>query len=194
MDFVSPANVTLFQNGLNQIKTPYMYLRADHDMGTWYSDSLTTEDALGLHRGICSYEDMYIMDFGEFYVLGWNNSTGQLTEAGLVAAQGIWDNGKPIILATHVPINSIIDNGLAEMAAGIDPQGRVKLWGYDCLYQPAEDATAIFLEMLYDAQSPVKAVLSGHLHFKYTVPLTEQLMEYVFAPSYAGNIAKIRVY
>ena len=194
MDFVSPANVTLFQNGLNQIKTPYMYLRADHDMGTWYSDSLSTEDALGLHRGICSYEDMYIMDFGEFYVLGWNNSTGQLTEAGLVAAQGIWDNGKPIILATHVPINSIIDNGLAEMAAGIDPQGRVKLWGYDCLYQPAEDATAIFLEMLYDAQSPVKAVLSGHLHFKYTVPLTEQLMEYVFAPSYAGNIAKIRVY
>ena len=80
------------------------------------------------------------------------------------------------------------------MAAGIDPQWRVKLWGYDCLYQPAEDATAIFLEMLYDAQSPVKAVLSGHLHFKYTVPLTEQLMEYVFAPSYAGNIAKIRVY
>lgn len=194
MDFVSPGNVALFQEGLNQISTPYMYLRADHDLGTWYSASLTEEDALELHRGICSYEDMYVMEFQDFYVLGWNNSTGQLTEAGLATAQDIWDDGKPIILVTHVPINSIVDNGLAETAANIDPQGRVKLWGYDCLYQPGEYTTATFLEMLYDAQSPVEAVLSGHLHFKYTVPLTEQTMEYVFAPAFAGNIAKIEVH
>ncbi len=194
MDFVSPNNVTLLQNGLEQIETPYMYLRADHDLGTWYSAGLiSNEDAIGLHQGICAYEDMYVMDFGEFYVLGWNNSTGQMTENGLQTALEIWDDGKPIILATHVPITSAVDTSLAEASANVDPQGRTKLWGDGCLYQP-QDYTCTFLGMLYDSQSPVKAVLSGHLHFKHTVPLTDQTMEYVFAPAFAGNIAKIKVY
>ena len=194
MDFVSPNNVELFRAGLDQIKTPYMYLRADHDLGTWYSGGLISgEDALALHDGICNFDDMYVMEFADFYVLGWNNSTSQLTEKGWQTAMSIWDSGKPIILATHVPVNSTIDLSLAEESARTDPQGRIKLWGDGCLYQPY-DYTSAFLQMLYEEQSPVKAVLSGHLHFKHTVPLTEQTMEYVFAPAFAGNIACIKIY
>jgi len=194
MDFVSPNNVALLKEGLVQVQTPYMYLRADHDLGTWYSGfQITAEDALTLHAEICDYSDMYVMDLGEFYVLGWNNSTSQLTEAGLLTATEIWDDGKPIILATHVPIISVTDSSLAEAAASADPQGRVKLWGDECLYQPNEN-TSIFLNMLYEPQSPVKVVLSGHLHFKHTAPLTDQTYEYVFAPAFAGNIAHIRIY
>jgi hypothetical protein len=58
------------------------------------------------------------------------------------------------------------------------------------LYAP-DSNTETFLGMVYDPNSPVKAVLSGHLHFKHTVMLDDNTIEYVFAPAFSGNIAKI---
>ena len=191
MDFVSPANVQILSEGFSQITTPYIYLRADHDLGIWHSGgAISMEDSMALHTSVSSYQDMFVMEYPEFYVLGWNNSTSQLTNDGLDAALGIWNSGKPIILATHVPINSIVDNSLAEVASNVDPENRKKLWGDECLYQP-DDTTGAFLGMIYDTNSPVKAVLSGHLHFRHVVQLTEQTVEYVFAPAFEGNVAKI---
>lgn len=191
IDFASATNVEVLSEGLSQIKTPYIYLRADHDLGTWYSGgTMYAEDAIALHTSVCSYQDMFVLEYPEFYVLGWNNSTSQLTDEGMEAVMNIWESGKPIILTTHVPLNSIVDNSLAEAAANVDPEGRKKLWGDGCLYQPYGNTSSL-LEMIYDANSPVKAVFSGHLHFKHTVQLTEQTLEYVFAPAFQGKIAKI---
>ena len=191
MDFISLANLQILSEGLSQITTPYIYLRADHDLGIWHSGgAISMEDSISLHTTVSSYQDMFVMEYPEFYVLGWNNSTGQLTNDGLDAALRIWNSGKPIILTTHVPINSLVDNSLAEAAANVDPENRKKLWGDECLYQP-DDTTGAFLGMIYDTNSPVKVVLSGHLHFRHVVQLTEQTVEYVFAPAFEGNVAKI---
>ncbi len=194
MDFVSQTNIDLLKKGLSKLDTPYMYLRADHDLGTWYSGfTLDAEDAYNMHAQVNNYEDVYVMKYSDFYVLGWNNSTDRMTEEGLRIAKDIWDDGKPIILATHVPLNSIVDNSLFEASASVDPQGRSKLWGMNCLYYP-EGSTLDFLGMVYAEDSPVAAVLSGHLHFKHTVQLTEGITEYVFAPAFEGRIARVRIY
>lgn len=194
IDFVSQSNVDILKKGFLNIDTPYMYLRADHDFGTWYSGFMMDHgDALALHEQISEYKDVYIMEYEEFYILGWNNSTSDMTGEGLRRAEEIWDDGKPIILATHVPLDSMVATGLKEESARMDPHGRSKIWGWECQYHPNE-TTSTFLKMVYDSQSPVKAVLSGHLHFKYTVPLTNQITGYVFAPAFSGNIARIRIY
>ena len=194
MDFVSQTNIDLLKKGLSKLDTPYMYLRADHDLGTWYSGfTLDAQDAYYMHEQVNAYEDVYVMEYPDFYVLGWNNSTDRMTEAGLQVAKDIWDDGKPIVLATHVPLNSIVDNSLFEASANVDPQGRSKLWGMNCLYYP-EGSTLEFLGMVYAEDSPVAAVLSGHLHFKHTVQLTEGITEYVFAPAFEGRIARVRIY
>lgn len=191
MDFISPSNIQVLSDGLEQIETPYMYLMADHDHGIWYSGgNIDQNQAITYQKNISAYEDMFILEYPEFYILGWNNSTSQLTGEGLEAAKSIWDNGKPILLATHVPINSIVDDALAVAASEADPKNRIKLWGIGCLYWPNEN-TIEFLNMVCDEQSPVEAVFSGHLHFKYEVQLTEQIKEYVFAPAFEGKIAKI---
>lgn len=194
MDFVSQTNIDLLKKGLSKLDTPYMYLRADHDLGTWYSGfTLDAEDAYNMHAQVNTYEGVYVMEYSDFYVLGWNNSTDRMTEAGLQVAKDIWDDGKPIVLATHVPLNSIVDNSLYEASVSVDPQGRSKLWGMNCLYYP-EGSTLEFLGMVYAEDSPVAAVLSGHLHFKHTVQLTEGITEYVFAPAFEGRIARVRIY
>lgn len=193
VDFTSESNLQVLQEGLSQISTPYTYLRADHDLGTWYSNgALNEQNAIKMHAEISNYEDVYILEYPEVYVIGWNNSTSQLTNSALHKILSIWENGKPIVLATHVPINSIVDSSLAEASSKVDPKGRIKLWGEGCLYQPRE-STSSFMGMIYDENSPVKAVFSGHLHFKHTVQLTNQITEYVLAPAFAGNIAKITI-
>lgn len=197
IDYGSETNAQLLSTGLKKIKTPWIYLRADHDLGTWYTeDGLSAGDALRISSGIAEWQDVFIMDYKEFYLVGWNNSTSQLSEKGLTEMKSIFakamTEGKPIILATHVPINSTVEDGLKMAARAADEQGRIKLWGEGCLYQP-NDTTAEFLDMVLANDSPVQAVLAGHLHIKHTAKLNERITEYVLDKSFSGNIGVIRI-
>lgn len=197
LDYDSDTMVDLFETGLAQIKTPYIYLRADHDLGVWYTDgSLTPEDAIASSSGLAQWDDVLIQDYNEFYVVGWNNSTSQLSEHGLQQMKDVFEQAKeadkPIILMTHVPINSLIDSGLETQARQYDAEGRAKLWGHGCLYEP-DSVTEEFLNMVFADDSPVRAVIAAHLHFSYAVDIKENLPEYVMEPAFYGGIGMLRV-
>lgn len=208
IDFASATNYDLFQRGLDKISTPILYARADHDTTAWYNSdgSYTNDDAKSAQNelragnaadgdaltGMMEQNDVMVWDKGEYYIMAWNNSTGQLTEAGLSVAKEIFAEGKPIILVTHVPINSPVDDGLYEASKEFDDRDRAKLWGENCLYIP-NDVTQNFIDMVVAEDSPVCAVLSGHLHFAYETRLNSHLTEYVFDPTFAGNMVRISV-
>jgi hypothetical protein len=207
VDFASDTNYQLFQLGLNKVSTPILYARSDHDISPWYNSdgSYTQEDAQkaqeyltsGSQSGdgtnhLAQYADLMIWDKGDYYVMAWNNSFSQLTAERLSQAKEIFAEEKPIILVTHVPLNSTLDDGLYEAAKAFDAKNRAKLWGENCLYVPNE-VTEEFLEMVMDEESPVCAVLSAHLHFSYETMLNSHLKEYVFAPTFEGNMVRITV-
>lgn len=197
IDYNAQTNIAILQQGLDKIQTPYIYLRADHDLGVWYTnEKRTNQDAIDATSKVALWQEVFVVDYSDFYLVGWNNSTSQLSETALNEMQMIFQKAKmekkPIILATHVPINSAIDDGLKQAAQNVDPQGRAKLWGKGCLYEPNE-TTEKFLNMVLAADSPVKVVLAGHLHFKYTTKLNENITEYVLDKSYSGNIGIINV-
>ena len=197
IDYNSDTTVDLLGIGMEEISAPCMYLRADHDLGIWYTDGmLTIEDAIANSSNVAPWSDIYVQDYEEFFIVGWNNSTSQLTEVGLQQAKEIFEQAKelnkPIILLTHVPINSLIDVGLETQARQYDSQGRAKLWGRDCLYQP-DQVTEEFLEMLVADDTPVRAVFAGHLHFPYAVNIRENVPEYVMEPAFYGGIGVIRL-
>lgn len=197
IDYNSETTANLFADGLERINVPYMYLRADHDLGIWYAeDRLTQEDAFNISIAVAPWEEFFLMEYEEFYILGWNNSTSQLSENGLQLAKDYFDRAqgsqKPIVLMTHVPINSMIDNKLEIQAREFDPQNRAKLWGSQCLYQP-EEMTQEFLDMLIADNSPVRAIVSGHLHFPFVIDINENITEYVMAPAYRGEIGIIHI-
>lgn len=192
VDYSSPTNLKLLQNGLKNIETPYIYLRADHDLGMWYAKEPLPDVAVERTLDVAEYKDVFVKDCGEFYLVGWNNSTSQLTEGGLETMKKVFTEGKPIVLATHVPLDSIVDDSLYKAAKEADSQGRAKLWGERCLYKP-DNTTQEFLDMVYAEDSPVEAVLAGHLHFKYTVKLTDNITEYVMPPAFSGKITMVTV-
>lgn len=201
IDFGSSTNFDIFQKGLDKIETPILYARSDHDMAAWYNSdgSYTKKDVKAAQKSLKGaddnlepMDDIMVWDKEQYYIVAWNNSTKQLSEKGLAKAKAVFDTGKPIILMTHVPINSTVDDGLLQAAKDFDTQHRAKLWGKDCLYEPNE-VTEEFIHMVVTDDSPVRAVLSGHLHFAYETKLNHHCMEYVCHPSYAGNITQVTI-
>lgn len=197
IDYNSQTTADLLKAGLNNIDTPYTYVRSDHDLGVWYTDGeVLPETAVEISSQVAEWQDVFVNDYGEFYLVGWNNSTSQLSESGLEQMKEIFcsasKENKKIVLALHVPINSVVDDGLEEAARAYDGEGRAILWGSNCLYQPNE-TTQEFLAMVMADDSPVAAVFAAHLHFKYTTTLNGEIPEYVLAPSYAGSIGVIEI-
>ena len=191
IDFASTSNVKVLKEGIDQLKVPYMYVRADHDYGKWYG-KLEKKYVKELHATINEVSPGYVMEYDDICVLGIDNSTSQLPAEALEKIKEVFAIGKPIILVTHVPIDSKLDSSLAEQSKVVW-QDRALLWGDGCTYEPDEN-TREFLDMVYATDSPVKLVLSGHLHFSWDGYITENTREHVFNPAYSNSIGIVKIH
>ena len=133
VDFASKANVESLKTGLERFDIPWVYVRADHDLAPSYLDGVFETESWGYQREIKGYQDTFVenaeegagasrtclvdgdfadvmtMEFADFIVAGWNNSTAQMTEAGLAKMREVFAQGKPVILLTHVPIQPLVE-------------------------------------------------------------------------------------
>ncbi|MBP5263879.1 MAG: hypothetical protein J6Z33_05835 [Lachnospiraceae bacterium] len=133
VDFASKANVESFKKGLERLDIPWLYVRADHDLAPSYLDGVFETESWGYQREIKGFQDAFgenaeegagasrtclvdgdfsdvmTMEFADFIVAGWNNSTAQMTEAGLAKMREVFAQGKPVILLTHVPIQPLVE-------------------------------------------------------------------------------------
>lgn len=190
VDFYSPSNLECLKDGIDNIKTSLMYVRADHDYGTWYIDeekSIVNEK----EQNIADNDEILTIEFPDFIIVGINNSTSQISKTGIKKLSKIWKMNKPVILVTHVQINSQISDDLAK-ESNKNWGNRALLWGEDCYYIPNKN-TKKYLNMVLNEDSPVAAVISGHLHFPYTINLNKSITEYVFDASYKGTIGVIEI-
>lgn len=119
IDFFSEANLNCLMTDLKRIKAPVMYNRADHDLGIWYSDTYTDEDVQQKEKESWDMEEVMVQDFDEFLVVGINNNTSQLSEAGLEKLKELWVEDKPIILTMHVPLKSQVNDGLSDASKAV---------------------------------------------------------------------------
>lgn len=191
IDHAANENIACLKQGLDGLDTAYLYVRADHDSIPFYCMVQDMDAVTALHTEIDGYEEVSLIEFDDLCIVGINDSTEQLSEAGLERFKDIYAKGKPIILVTHVPLNSLCDTSLEEYSKEVWDD-RALVWGEDCYYKPNE-ITQDFLDMVYREDSLVKEVLGGHLHFSWDGQLTENTGQHVFAPAYTGSIGIIRV-
>ncbi|MBR4734036.1 MAG: metallophosphoesterase [Lachnospiraceae bacterium] len=191
VDFASESNVDCLKKGLDQLKTPWTYVRADHDIEPYFLEGVSKKECLAYHDKISPWEEVMTMEFDEFMVVGWNNSTEQLSEAGLERMKELFAAGKPIILLTHVPIKPLVDDSL-EQKSREAWNDRALLWGEGCDRQP-NDVTREFLDMIYAEDTPVCQILCGHLHFSWDGHVTKRVKQHVFSAAYAKNLGVITV-
>ena len=191
IDYFSFANYNCLKEGISKIKAPVMYLRADHDLGLWYTDSITDEERDNAETQIDSNDGILEMEFDDFIIMGFNNSTSNLKEDGLNKVREIWAKKKPVILATHVPLESQIDASLTEKSKSVWDD-RALLLGKNSYYK-LDSITQEFLDMILDEDSPVVASIGGHLHFSFEDKLNSNIIQWVFDASHKGNIGCIKI-
>lgn len=183
VDFCSRSNIASLQEGLDQLSTPYIYVRADHDYKPYYCNEITEEECERLHAGLDGDEEVWVMELPEVCVVGLGNSTSSLSETALDSMKKVFSDGKPIILLTHVPYASEVSASLEE-ASKEAWAGRSLLWGREESYYKLDENVTEFLNMIYAKDSPVKEIVSGHLHFTWDGDITESTRQHVFSPAF----------
>lgn len=194
MDYCSHSNMDAFMREYGQLnpQVPLLYLRADHDYGAWYGgEAWTQDDVYELHQridGDSLYEKH--LDFGEFVIIGINGSTVNMTSEQYEIVRRLYDEGRPVIIATHVPYASWIDGSLEDLS--MEVRGVKYYWG-DGSYIPDEITWKYLTEMIYSVDTHVCGVLAGHLHACWDGPLTEQVSQHIFSPAFQGVVGIIHI-
>ena len=191
IDHAANANIACLKEGLDKLGTPYLYVRADHDYAPYYCAVKDEAAVAGLHAEIDGYKEISLIEFEDLCLVGINDSTRPISATVLQEMKDICAKGKPVILITHVPYNSLCDTSLEEESKAVW-DGRALVWGENCTYAP-DGITQEFMDLIYAEDSMVKEVLAGHLHFTWDGQLTENAGEHVFAPAYLGNIGVVKV-
>lgn len=203
IDYASGANLDALQAGLEPVETPWMYLRADHDYGRWFG-SLSLEQMRALQREVAPQEQVWVQELDELLVVGLDNTTSALSEEAIGELEQLCEQGKPVILCMHVPVDRLPEVYFPEWElpeevtlADVSKQGwadRVLCWGDGDAYDTAKSTTMQRLvELLARPDSPIAAVLAGHLHLSWDGMITPACREHVFSPAFAGNVGVITV-
>ena len=190
LDLCSEATITKLKEGLSKITVPYMYIRADHDSQPYWTIH-DNEKAKTLQDSVCGNDDIFILEYPEFIILGINNSTFQMSEEAVEQMKEIAAREKPIIVVSHVPYDSVVDRSLDETSRAVW-QDRNLSWGKDTYYK-LNDVTTQWMDLVYEEDSPVVEVLAGHLHFTWDGMMNESVHEHVFGAAFSGNIGLITV-
>lgn len=190
VDFASDENLDSMEKGLELFDTDVMYVRADHDYASWYT-GLEDSYILDRYKKMNPCEEVSVMEMDGFFIVGVDNSTSQISDEALAELKDVFAKRKPIVLLTHVPVNSLVDDSLkvqSEAAWG----GRNLAWGEGCYYEP-DGNTQEFLDMIYAEDTPVVDILCGHLHLTWDGPVTRQVHQHVFSAAFEGNIGIVKV-
>lgn len=191
LDYNCPESTELLKEGFEKLNKEYIYARADHDMLPTYQADPDFQAAQDRQDALCKDESVMSMDFNDFYLVVWNNSTSNISESGLQRIQELAAEGKPMILATHVPIEPLNDDTLAE-ASKEAFNGRSLLWGYNSEYWPDEN-TRQLLDLIYADDSPFVEILCGHLHFSWQGMVSPHVHQTVFSPAFSRYMGVISV-
>lgn len=194
-DYASEANLKALQEGMSKIQTPWMYIRADHDYARWYS-SMGLKRMRKLHRQIAPQDPVKAVRFDDFTLVGLDNTTTAVSEETLQQFSGICEEGRPVILCMHVPLDQpdAREGDTLAAASRAAWDDRILCWGDGDEYDISSYST---MKQLYDIvcapDSPVIAVLAGHLHLTWDGELTSSCREHVFSAAYEDYIGLITV-
>ena len=191
LDLCSEATFEKLKRGMDKITVPYLYIRADHDIGTHWLREPDAEKNQQMHDAFCDNGPVITLEYPEFMILGVNNSTSVMPDPAVDEALRISESGKPIIVVTHVPYNSVVDSSLDEVSRLVW-QDRNLSWGEGTSYTPGKKMQE-WMDVVCAEETPIVEILAGHLHLTWDGMITNQVHEHVFSQAFSGNIGLITV-
>ncbi len=207
LDFPSEANLAFLQENLDALTVPYVFAMGNHDW-TFPWEYMTPEGSEKyrplfdgyLFNHFADVSSMTVLaamgnsyagliEFSDMVVLAIDNSSNQVAAEALELVEMAYEKEKPIVLLQHVPFST--ENLIAEAA---------KSWGNPVTLgmqvhggiAPNEASTDLWYKT-HDEESPIKAVLAGHIHFPYQEGLSDTTVQLVSDAAFKGSVMKVNL-
>lgn len=164
IDYPSQANINYLGENLSRLEMPYLYTLGNHDWTyPWeYMTETAREDYIPLLNPMVKDNGtLQVLDMEEFIVVSVDNSSNQVSKEALEEYRKVLEMGKPVIVLAHVPF--MTQSVLGRAREVWDSPVVIGVGNYGGIY-PSEESVA-FVEATTAQDSPVVAVLAGHVHF-----------------------------
>lgn len=192
IDFPSDANINYLDEYLNGLEVPYLYTPGNHDW-TYPWEYMTEYSKVNylpkLNPYMQSDTAIHQLDFEEFVIVSVDNSTNQIVPEALETYRDILQKGKPVILMLHVPLCT---QSALTKAKKVWDSGVVLGGGNHGGIYPDETSTE-FINLTTAVDSPVVAVLAGHVHFYDKDMINGNIVQIVGDAGYKGSAMWINV-
>ena len=192
------ASIDFVTKELENTGVDWVYSMGNHDFeyGQEYYSQRAFEEYLPRLGKISKARDGYqIKDLGEFIIFLVDDESNKISEEAADALESMFNQDKPIILVTHVPIEPHLDQTLWQESInvwGADQDGNSRvLLGYHSCYP--DENTARFLDLVFADGSPVQLVLAGHVHFYHRDGLDQRLIQVVTGAGFENEMVRVKV-
>ena len=194
IDTPSEANLRWLEEQLGRLDMPYLYVNGNHDWTyPWeYMTEAGKEAYLPLLEPFMQDNTViHSLDFGEFTVVGIDDSPGQVDGGVFPASEEILEEGRPVIVLAHVPF--MTQSVLGKAREAWSSPVVIGAGNYGGIY-PNEDSER-FVSLTTAASSPVELVLAGHVHFydRDVIEGERQVLQLVGGAGFQGNAILVHI-
>lgn len=186
IDTPSEENLAALRRAIASSAVPVLYHVGNHDWS--YADSYQCatyeRDLYPAFSEFCTGESkdpaFQTKDYPDFRILALDNGRERFSDAVLSQTENALRDGKPTLIAMHIPLYA---DTLTEDTACV--------WHRDITLGGAHgivkgENTAKFLSLIAGEDSPVCALLTGHLHFAHDDLVAGHLPQFVVGGGYEG--------
>lgn len=198
-DAATWSNIEYLDELLVRAGCPWIYEMGNHDFNYGNQEYFSVrayQELLPRFENVSSTSNGYqTLEFDEFIIFAVDDQNNQIPESAVTGLGEAILKSKPIILISHVPFEPMEANTLvADSIAvwGAEGNGSSKV-----LMGPGGKVpnlyTSQFMQMVYDENSPVILVLSGHVHFYHKDHLKGDLVQIISGPGFKKEVLKINL-
>ncbi len=187
-DSLTSGSLQYLENIKAGFKGKFIYVMGNHDT-SHHDKELDYAKSVSMLMPLFDNEpDFHVVRLEDFTVVSLNAFKGSVSEEQYVQMKSVSAEGKPIVLASHMPLfteetKKLIDKRFWE---GASP--------YYLLGAPHSDSiTAQFVDFVKSAKSNVVAYLSGHIHYSSAFEFAEGRMQYSAGPAFEGFVRIISI-
>ena len=194
IDTPSAANLQWLKEQLAGLDMPWLYVNGNHDWTyPWeYMTETGRETYLPLLQTFTQGgKAVQSLDFGEFLVVGIDDSTNQVEGAALPEYEKILEENRPVIVMAHVPF--MTQSVLARSREAWGSPVVIGAGNFGGIY-PNEDSEK-FVSLTTASASPVELVLAGHVHFydRDVMEGEKNILQLVGGAGFQGNAILLHV-
>lgn len=199
IDSAMYASVDFVKGQFARLQTPYLYIAGNHDFeyGEEYFSGKAYREYFPRLAELTGTDRQYcVKEFDDLLVIGVNDKNNQLPKSAVEDLLPLLRGTKPVILALHVPLQPQDENSRLEMQAneiwGLSAKGRCRVLIGETACRPNR-TTQKFLDAVFAEDSPVAAVLAGHIHFYNRSMVSDTLLQEVTGAGYKGEAVRLHI-